>query len=148
MSKSAAMLGPVLALAFITVSCTPLKSAIGRTHPGWAASFSPVTFNFFQTYTSGKVQAFTVGMSRKAFIETLDHHYATSAFVTFSCVPQGGTMMPRADQLEALDRLQCDAVTLSFYPEERSLIFDFAHDQLGNLEASVANRELLWCDRS
>jgi hypothetical protein len=71
------------------ISLHAQRSLIGRNYPRLAALLSPPAFNFDETYSSGDILDFKIGIGRVALMKILKDHYAADSLLLAGCVGQG-----------------------------------------------------------
>ena len=80
---AAVVLGVVVTYGLVAM--TPLTAYIGRSDPALASLFRPLFFNFSNTYKTGRVLEFHIGMSRDSFFTTLESAYAGKGVIWVDC---------------------------------------------------------------
>ena len=131
-----------LVLAYVAVASSPLTNHLGRHHPRWAAFFSAPTFNFHETYTTGEVLDFRIGMSKQEFAAAAET-YIDSIRVYIPCDGPQGVNMPRPDPSATLSQLQCDSVASSFRSSRLSMRFHFEQERIERITVWLINTELI-----
>lgn len=148
MRKTVAILGPVLVMAYLMVAISPLRTALGRTHPKWATFFSAPTFNFHETYTTGKVLGFRIGMDTQEFAAAAET-YIDSVRVQIPCDGPYGEHAPRVahtpqrNPRAALSQLQCDDVIFHFRSSRLSMMFHFTQERIESITIWFITLELI-----
>src|SRR5262245_31621939 len=139
MRKIILILGTALAMAYTVVALSPIKAAIGRHSPRLGSFFSAPTFNFADMYDTGDVLEFQMGMSRQAFIRSLETNYANTGALMSVC---GGDSGYRPQVVTYNDRTVWDelakrpVVCLSIDADSLMLLFHFSAEKLSRIELS------------
>lgn len=143
MRKHVLLVVGLIALAYVAVAVTPIKTLMGRSHPGLAAAFSAPSFNFHAEYSAGEVLDFRIGMTREQFREVLAGYSAVASLVA-TCGGGTKTSMVELDNAsEAFALTQRDIVCLWSDSRRLSLIFNFKEDHLDRIEMSLVNTEII-----
>ena len=130
-----------LFVVYAAICVSPLKTALGRQHPGIASLLAPPAFNFGATYTDGEVLDFRVGMSRLQLAEMLEKRYATRSVLGGYCAdPLATQKSPAEVRIDGSDAYRTligrNSICLSILDSRVGMTFA--------LDADVVNRIDIW----
>lgn len=145
MRRQVLVVALILVSAYIAVAVSPLRSAFGRSNPALASLFSAPTFNFSETYESGHVLEFKIGMSRAEFVRALEANYPANAALLSKCGGDSGyrpQVITRHDRSIWNELLKRPTVCLSA-SRRLMLFFHFNGEELTRAKVAVVTMELI-----
>jgi hypothetical protein len=132
-----------VSILYCGVALSPARKAIGRNHPGIAAFLSPPLFNFSETYTSGNVRGFAIGMSKTDVLRTLGKNFAGQALILPGCVGKRADAYISTEKAVELPSQLTTTDRLCVYPKSSREILEieFHFDLVSRISATYVTIE-------